>query len=123
MASGCALPDTCSAKCAHGFSPFFAGDCFAMATDSLPADRRDALVRFGNMCINTRCPMAELAGRVEEVNAVCARQGHLRRRVQLSRPTLAPFADHCTEECAAVFSAFYVECEAFTCATFHSECD
>ena len=114
MASGCDLPDVCSNKCAHGFVPFFSGGCFAMATESLAPDRRAALVQFGNMCTNVRCPMAELAGRVDEVNAACSRHRRLRRRTQLSRPTLAPFADHCSNECAAVFSAFYVECEIFS---------
>ena len=74
---------------------------------NMPAEQREPLVRFGNMCTNTRCPRAELYGRMEEVNAVCARQGHLRRELQILQPngprggappTLAPLADHCSAE-------------------------
>ena len=118
MADGCQLPEECTAKCAHGYEPFFAGDCFGLATADMPAEQREPLVRFGNMCTNTRCPRAELYGRMEEVNAVCARQGHLRRELQILQPngprggappTLAPLADHCSADCAEVFTQFYVE--------------
>ena len=109
-AGDCLLPSTCNSKCAEAYLPFFEGDCFEHVVGRMDAATQAQHLAFGQLCAAAnRCPRAELAGRLAEVNAACAIGGGQHRRAQAGA-ALGALPAECGPDCAPLFTEFFVDC-------------